>query len=92
MVHELYNTEWIEELGAGIVIEDFSRDIAAAIRRLLEPGNYAKYREHAAATHNVAVYEIADMLSGILGELGGWRPGPSYDFAAPSRIGNALPA
>src|SRR5262249_23086780 len=28
MVHELYNTEWVEEIGAGIVIRDFVRDIA----------------------------------------------------------------
>src|SRR4051794_6060186 len=25
MAHELYNTEWIEELGAGLVIENFAR-------------------------------------------------------------------
>ena len=44
MVHELYNTEWIEELGAGLVVENFSRDIAAAVRTLLAPENYARHR------------------------------------------------
>ena len=58
MAHELYNTEWIEELGAGIVIENFSRDIAAAVRTLLAPETYTKVRDRAAATHNTAVYEI----------------------------------
>ncbi len=66
MAQEWYNTEWLEELGAGIVIENFSREIAAAVRTLLEPENYAKYRERAAATCNRAVYEIPEMLSGIL--------------------------
>jgi 1,2-diacylglycerol 3-beta-galactosyltransferase len=66
MAHELYNTQWIEELGAGIVIGDFSRDIADAVRALLEPAAYAKYRGRAAATQNNAVYEIPEMLSEIL--------------------------
>ncbi|MBZ5724452.1 MAG: galactosyldiacylglycerol synthase [Acidobacteriia bacterium] len=70
MVQELYNTEWIEQLGAGIVIGDFSRDIAGAIRTLLAPANYAKYRERAAATQNVAVFEIPAMLRQILAEAG----------------------
>jgi 1,2-diacylglycerol 3-beta-galactosyltransferase len=77
MVHELYNTEWIEELGAGIVIEDFSREIRRAVRTLLAPDNYPKYRERAAATRNCAVFEIPEMLDGILREarFGGARPG-----------------
>ena len=71
MAHELYNTEWIEELGAGIVIENFSREIGATVRTLLETANYAKYRDCAAATNNLAVYEIPEMLSGILAQSDG---------------------
>jgi Glycosyltransferase family 28 C-terminal domain len=89
MAHERHNTEWIEELGAGIVIESFSRDIASAVSTLLAPGNYAKYRERAAATRNLAVYEIPDMLAGILREAAGPRPGPVSDSAARSLPGNA---
>ena len=74
MVHERYNTEWIEELGAGIVIDNFSRDLAAAVGTLLAPENYAKYRERAGATRNAALYEIPEMLSGILGQLDGSHP------------------
>jgi hypothetical protein len=66
MVHELYNTEWIEEIGAGIVVGSFSRQIGAAVKKLLAPENYARYRESAAATRNMAVYEIPDLLSNIL--------------------------
>ena len=71
MAHERYNTEWVEELGAGTVVEDFSRDIAAAVRRLLAPENYARYRERAAATRNSAVWEIPEMLQRILSAKGG---------------------
>jgi 1,2-diacylglycerol 3-beta-galactosyltransferase len=70
LAHEVYNTEWIEELGAGIVIKDFSRDIVAAVHRLLAPGNHAQYRQRAAAIHNSAVYEIPEMLNGILASAG----------------------
>jgi 1,2-diacylglycerol 3-beta-galactosyltransferase len=69
MAHELYNTEWIEELGAGIVIGNFSRDIAGAVRTLLASENYEGYRHRAAATSNFAVFEVPEMLAGILTEV-----------------------
>jgi hypothetical protein len=72
MAHELYNTEWIEELGGGIVIENFTREICAAVKTLLAPENHARYRERAAAMENRAIYEIPEMLSGILGEADEW--------------------
>jgi glycosyl transferase family 28 len=79
MAHELYNTRWIEELGAGIVVEDFARDIGGAVRRLLLPENYRKYREGAAATRNRAVYEIPEMLERLLAE------GRKQNAAAPDQ-------
>ena len=85
MAHERYNTDWVEELGAGVVVEDFPREITETVRSLMAPDNYARYRECAAATRNFAVYEIPDMLSGILGEVSRSQPGPEYDFAARSR-------
>ena len=84
MAHEMYNTQWIEELGAGIVIENFSRDLPAAVRTMLSPENYPTYRERAAATRNFAVYEIPQMLGGILAEVSGPRPDPVCDSAARS--------
>ena len=68
MAHELYNTEWIEELGAGIVVENFAREIRDAVRTLLAPENCARYRDRAAATRNYAVYEIPEMLAALLAE------------------------
>jgi hypothetical protein len=84
MAHERYNARWIEELGAGIVIKNFSRDVAPAVRSLLSPENYAGFCARAAAIHNVAVYEIPGLLSGILAEVSGsWRV-PAADSAAQS--------
>jgi 1,2-diacylglycerol 3-beta-galactosyltransferase len=80
MVHERYNTEWIEELGAGIVVDSFSRDLAAAVGTLLAQENYARYRERAGAIRNAALYEIPEMRNGILGQLDASQPGYLYDF------------
>ena len=80
MAHEVYNTEWIEQLGAGIVIDNFSRDIGDAVRTMLAPENYGKFRDCAAATRNVAVYEIPEMLSEIMAEAGESQDLPASVF------------
>ena len=89
MAHELYNTEWIEELGAGVVIENFSKQLDGAVRQLMEPQRYAQYRGCAAATRNAAVYEIPEMLGSI---LSGSRPGRAYDSGAQSLPGSVRSA
>ncbi|MDQ6698570.1 MAG: galactosyldiacylglycerol synthase, partial [Acidobacteriota bacterium] len=62
---ERYNAEWIREQGVGLVLKNF-REIAAAVRKLLEPDQYRKFREKAAALNNRAVFEIPDILEEIL--------------------------
>jgi 1,2-diacylglycerol 3-beta-galactosyltransferase len=62
---ERYNTYWVEERGVGIVIKNFGQ-IADAVRDLLRPDQYSRYREAASAIHNSAVFEIPDMLEEIL--------------------------
>jgi 1,2-diacylglycerol 3-beta-galactosyltransferase len=64
---ERHNAEWILENGVGVVLKNF-RGIAEAVRQLLEPAAYAKYRERAAAQNNRAVFEIPDFLERILSE------------------------
>lgn len=88
MAHEMYNAAWVEALGAGIVIENFTRELGQAVRTLLAPENYPRYRACAAATANHAVYEIPNMLGGILAEVSGSRPDPVYDSDARSRPGS----
>jgi 1,2-diacylglycerol 3-beta-galactosyltransferase len=86
MAHEAYNTEWIEELGVGIVVGDFATGIREAVRTILEPERFARLRECAAAVRNYAVYEIPAMLSAILADrpVKGWRPNPACYSAAQS--------
>jgi UDP-N-acetylglucosamine:LPS N-acetylglucosamine transferase len=74
MAHERYNARWIEEQGVGIAIGNFSREIRDAAGRLLEPENYRRFRERAAAMRNRAVYEIPGLLAGILASRA--RPEP----------------
>jgi len=62
---ERYNAQWITEQGVGLVLPNF-RGIAEAVSRLLEPETYQRYRAYAAAQDNRAVFEIPEMLEGIL--------------------------
>jgi UDP-N-acetylglucosamine:LPS N-acetylglucosamine transferase len=62
---ERYNTEWVREQRVGLVLRNF-RQIGRAVAELLEPGNYATMRAHAAALTNRAVFEIPDVLESIL--------------------------
>jgi 1,2-diacylglycerol 3-beta-galactosyltransferase len=63
---ERYNTDWVREQGVGIVAGKFERDITGAVEKMLEPGNFAAMRARLDAIDNRAVYEIPDMLRGIL--------------------------
>jgi UDP-N-acetylglucosamine:LPS N-acetylglucosamine transferase len=66
MAHERYNADWIEDQGVGLVVRNFSTEIRDAVRTLLAPPNYQRFRERASAVRNRAVYEIPDLLEGIL--------------------------
>jgi 1,2-diacylglycerol 3-beta-galactosyltransferase len=65
LAQERYNTDWIEEQGVGMVVRNFSH-ISRAVRELLEPDRYRRYRERTAATRNTAVFEIPGILEEIL--------------------------
>ena len=62
---ERYNTEWILEQQAGVVLKSF-RDIDAGLRQLLDPANFDRFRTNAAAIKNRAVFEIPDILDSLL--------------------------
>jgi UDP-N-acetylglucosamine:LPS N-acetylglucosamine transferase len=62
---ERYNAEWVTQNGVGIVLKNF-RGIAEAVNRLLDPATYQRCRAAAAALDNRAVFEIPDILHGIL--------------------------
>jgi hypothetical protein len=89
MAHERYNCDWVEELGAGVVVDSFSRRLPEAIDKLLVPANYENYRRRAAAIRNNAVYEIPAMLDNILGAINAPRRDPVYGWCAQSPPGTA---
>src|ERR1019366_1725137 len=66
MAHERYNAEWVEEQGVGVTVHNFSTGICDAVRKLLAPENYARFQQRAAEVRTSAVYEIPDLLEGIL--------------------------
>ena len=73
LAHERYNTDWVEEQQAGVVVSSFS-GIFDAVKKLLAPECYERCRRHAIETRNRAVYEIPPLLEGILVEAQGGRP------------------
>ena len=62
---ERYNTEWIREMQAGVVLKSF-REIDRGLEELLEPVNFARFRANAAAIKNRAVFEIPEILDSLL--------------------------
>jgi len=62
---ERYNAEWVREREVGLVVPNFRR-IGEAVRTLLAPDNFARFRANAAAIDNRAVFEIPDILQTIL--------------------------
>ena len=65
---ERYNADWVLERGVGLVVNSFRKEAATAVGTLLEPGNFARFRERAAAVENRAVFEIADCLGMLLNQ------------------------
>jgi 1,2-diacylglycerol 3-beta-galactosyltransferase len=62
---ERYNAEWILEKQLGLVVRG-PHQIPAAVKKLLERGNLARFRAQAAAIHNQAVHEIPGILRRIV--------------------------
>jgi UDP-N-acetylglucosamine:LPS N-acetylglucosamine transferase len=60
---ERYNVDWVRERNAGIVLDNF-RGIAAAVDRLL--ASLDAFRASVEQIHNRAVFEIPEILNGIL--------------------------
>lgn len=68
MAHERYNAAWVEEMGVGLVVRNFATEVAGAVRTMLAPENYERFRGRAAEMRNSAVYEIPDLLERILSD------------------------
>ncbi|HWY70186.1 MAG TPA: glycosyltransferase [Terriglobales bacterium] len=62
MPQERYNTEWVQENEAGIVLKSFD-EIETAVQRLLTGSTLENLRNKVAAHKNRAVYEAVDILA-----------------------------
>lgn len=62
---ERYNADWIVENDYGLVLPDF-RGVGAAVERLLAPSEYSRHRSAVGRYRNRAVFEIPEILDGIL--------------------------
>jgi len=62
---ERYNADWVLERQVGLLVRDFGR-ITTTVEALLDPARFARYRTHAAAVNNRAVFEIPGILNEIL--------------------------
>lgn len=62
---ERYNAEWIREHDVGLVVSNF-RQVADAVRELLQPAALGRMQANAARLDNRAIFEIPDRLEKIL--------------------------
>ena len=67
MPQERYNTECVKEKNVGIVLKSF-KDIVVGVRQMLQPATLSEFRKNAAALQNRAIFEIPEILAGLLGE------------------------
>jgi 1,2-diacylglycerol 3-beta-galactosyltransferase len=65
MVQERYNTEWIERNQFGVVLRSFN-EIGTGIGQMLDPERLAHFHSRVSALHNRAVFEISDLLEGLI--------------------------
>lgn len=67
---ERYNTKWVREKKAGIVLNNF-QEIVGGVRQLLEPGKLAELRCNVTKLQNRAIFEIPEIFAKLLeGESG----------------------
>jgi UDP-N-acetylglucosamine:LPS N-acetylglucosamine transferase len=62
---ERYNADWVRGHNVGLVLKSF-REIEPAVREVLSGDKLAAMRESAGRIENRAVFEIADILAGLL--------------------------
>jgi UDP-N-acetylglucosamine:LPS N-acetylglucosamine transferase len=63
---ERYNVKWVEEKGVGIGLSSFRKQIVDAALRMTNAGEREQFREHVGALNNRAVFEIPEILAGIM--------------------------
>lgn len=67
---ERFNAVWVEEKGVGIALQNFSKEIVDAVRKMLDPIQHAMFSDRVSTMKNRAVFEIPEILEGILKKAG----------------------
>jgi glycosyl transferase family 28 len=65
---ERYNAVWVTEKRVGMVLKSF-REVVEGVRQMLEPARLAEFRKNVAALNNRAIFEIPEILAGLLGQV-----------------------
>ena len=63
---ERFNAVWVDGEGVGISLRNFSKGIVEAVRKMLDPIQHAMFVDRVGSMKNRAVFEIPDILDGIL--------------------------
>ena len=66
---ERYNAEWVKEKEVGIVLDNF-RSVADGVRKIVEPATLARLKNNVKALNNQALFEIPEILAGLMVEPG----------------------
>jgi hypothetical protein len=64
---ERYNTEWVKEKRVGIVLHSF-KEVVAGVKQLCQPAALGEFRRNVAAVENRAIFEIPEILEGLMDE------------------------
>src|SRR5215831_16724426 len=83
---ERYNAEWVKEKSVGIVLNSF-KDVVSGAKQMLEPAKLKEFRKNVAAQNNRAIFEIPEILAGLLRELPGGTL-QAEEFIRASTAGN----
>jgi len=62
---ERFNADWVRDKQVGVVLHSF-RDVNHGLKTLLDPLNFSGFRNNATALQNRAVFEIPEILNGLL--------------------------
>ncbi len=80
MPQERYNTDWVLENDAGVVLESF-KAIRSGVEQVTK--DMPRYRKQVRQIRNRAVFEIPEILEDIFMRVASWRPMPNSGTRAP---------
>src|SRR6202163_2104199 len=66
---ERYNAEWVKEKEVGLVLDNF-RSVAEGVKKIVEPATLARLKNNVKAFNNRALFEIPEILDGLMLEPG----------------------